>query len=277
MGDLKPDQRRILNAIFPLLAGFATFFIGGTALVKLTGNLGGLKVLFTGTAGVAVFVFVFLHPIFTNENSPTGSGTSSGDSSKSGTGGSSSGTGSTISGTGSGASTTSESSSPNNSATKKPISITAKYVTYAVSGSFQQGYSLSSDSTVVIDTNTGLEVSANITVVGPDGKKEDFVGKPNYNIDRMWQWQNQGSSGGSLDFQDQQHTFVRYPGEYVLSNSAYWTPVLGHNVSSADTFFRPIASSDTFPQPIARMYLNSDFASDSNLLLEQRVRRRNGA
>src|SRR5258707_15088949 len=75
MGDLKEDQRHILNAIFPLLAGFATFFIGGTAFVRLTGNLGGLKVLFTGTAGVAVFVFVFLHPIFTNDSpasSPVG-------------------------------------------------------------------------------------------------------------------------------------------------------------------------------------------------------------
>jgi hypothetical protein len=69
-GVLKPDQRHILNAIFPLLVGFATFFIGGTAFVKLTGNLGGLRVLFTGTAGVALFVFVFLHPIFTDETDP---------------------------------------------------------------------------------------------------------------------------------------------------------------------------------------------------------------
>jgi hypothetical protein len=54
--NLQPGQRRILNAVFPLLAGFATFFIGGTALIKLTG-LRGLKIAFTGTAGVAMFVF----------------------------------------------------------------------------------------------------------------------------------------------------------------------------------------------------------------------------
>jgi len=66
IGNLQEDQRKILNAIFSLLAGFATFFIGGTALIKLTGSLRGLKVAFTGTAGVAMFVFVLLHPIFTS-------------------------------------------------------------------------------------------------------------------------------------------------------------------------------------------------------------------
>jgi hypothetical protein len=57
IGNLQPDQRRILNAIFSLLTGFATFFIGGTALIRLTGSLHGLKVVFTGTAGVAMFDF----------------------------------------------------------------------------------------------------------------------------------------------------------------------------------------------------------------------------
>ena|ERR1700677_3798153 len=70
MGPLKTDQRHILNAIFPLLAGFATFFIGGSAFIKMTGNLGGLKFLFTGTAGVALFIFVLLHPIFTDATDP---------------------------------------------------------------------------------------------------------------------------------------------------------------------------------------------------------------
>ena len=116
----------------------------------------------------------------------------------------------------------------------------AKLSSYAVSGSFQQGYRFSSDSTVVIEAISGLEVSANITVLGPNGTREKFVGRPAYNLDRMWQWQNQGSLGGSLDLQDQQHTFVRYAGGFVLSNSAYWTPDLGHNVTSADTVLKPI-------------------------------------
>jgi len=74
IANLQPDQRKILNAIFSLLAGFATFFIGGTALIKLTGSLRGLKVAFTGTAGVAMFVFVLLHPIFTSANTDDPSG-----------------------------------------------------------------------------------------------------------------------------------------------------------------------------------------------------------
>ena len=125
--------------------------------------------------------------------------------------------------------------------------VAARYVTYAVSGTFQQGYKLSDDSKVVVDSSTGLEVSANAAVEGPDGSKEQFIGRPVYNIDRMWQWQNQGSKGGSLDLQDQQHTFVRYPGGFVLTNSAYWTPAIGHNVVSADTIFTPVTSSETHP------------------------------
>jgi len=118
---------------------------------------------------------------------------------------------------------------------------------YAVSGSFQQSYKFSSDSTVGIDAISGLEVSANITVLGPDGGKEKFVGRPAYNLNRIWQWQTQGSLGGSLDLQDQEHTFVQYAGNVVLSSSAYWTPVIGHNVTSSDTVLKPIANSATLP------------------------------
>jgi hypothetical protein len=64
---LSSDQREILNAVFSLLAGFATFFLGGTAFLRLTGNLAGLKILFSGTAGVAVFVLVLFHPLFKDE------------------------------------------------------------------------------------------------------------------------------------------------------------------------------------------------------------------
>jgi hypothetical protein len=128
-----------------------------------------------------------------------------------------------------------------------PVPITTKYVTYAVSGTFQRGFKLSDSSKVIVEANSGLEVSANLTVEGPDGSREQFVGRPVYNIDRMWQWQNQGSLGGSLDFQDQERTFVRYAGRYVLTNSAYWTPALGINITSSDTVFTPIASSETYP------------------------------
>ena len=127
-----------------------------------------------------------------------------------------------------------------------PVPIT-KYVTYAVSGTFQQGYKLSDGSKVVVEANSGLEVSADVTVEGPDGSREQFVGRPVYNIDRMAQWQGQGSKGGSLDFQDQEHPFVRYSGGSVLTNSAYWTSALGRNIVSLDTVFTPISSSETYP------------------------------
>jgi hypothetical protein len=125
--------------------------------------------------------------------------------------------------------------------------VDSTFVTYAVTGSFQKGYRLAEGSKVTIETKSGLEVDADVTVVGPDKTAEKFTARPVYNIDRMWQWQNQGSFGGSLDFQDQQHTFVRYPGGYVLTNSAYWTPALGHNITSSDTVLFPIKASNTYP------------------------------
>jgi len=115
---------------------------------------------------------------------------------------------------------------------------------FAVSGSFQQGYRFSSDSKVTIDTKTGLEVSANITVVGPDDTKEVFTAQPAYNTDSMWQWQNQGSFKGSLDFQEKDRKFIGYSGG-LLTHSAYWTPSLGHNITSTDTYLKPISSSET--------------------------------
>jgi len=110
-----------------------------------------------------------------------------------------------------------------------------RIVTFSVSGSFQQGYSLSPTSTVKIDLETGLAVSANIQITNTG---ELFTGAPVYNTDRMWQWQNQGSLGGSLDFQDLIRTYKHYSGGAPLTNSAYWTPSLGHIVTSSDTSFK---------------------------------------
>jgi hypothetical protein len=84
--DLSHDQRQILNAIFCLLAGCATFFLGGTAFIRLTGDLVGVKFLFSGTAGVAVLVLVLFHPIFSDQadggpghQQPSGGVTHNGD------------------------------------------------------------------------------------------------------------------------------------------------------------------------------------------------------
>ena len=125
------------------------------------------------------------------------------------------------------------------------VDLSERFVTYSVSGSFQRGFKLSSDSKVVIETQTGRGVAANVTVVAPDGTEEEFVGKPAYDIDRMWQWQGQGSLGGSLDFQDQSNTFVRYPGGYVLTNSAYDGPKSGGIITSSNTVFKPILASES--------------------------------
>jgi hypothetical protein len=76
-----------------------------------------------------------------------------------------------------------------------------RYTMFNVTGSFQQGYSIDRDSTILIDGETGAEMDANITVFGPNNSKETFTAKPNYGIESMYQWQNQGSLGGSLDFQ----------------------------------------------------------------------------
>jgi len=236
--DLSPDQRKIFNAIFSLLAGFATFFIGGTAFVRLTGDTSGIKFLFTGSAGVAVFVLVLFHPIFTNDpltSAVGGTGTlksGSGDTSKSPDGGTGGSTRSTTPGTGESATAPTKSSQ------------TARFATFAVSGSFDNGYSIASDSTVTIDTITGSEVAANIIVLGPDNKEDVFRNEAVYQHNTVWGWQGQGSLGGSLDLRDEDRTFVRYSGG-VLTHSAYNTPSLGHIITSSDTTLKLISSSDT--------------------------------
>jgi TIR domain len=129
--------------------------------------------------------------------------------------------------------------------TKREV-VPKRYTSFSVTGSFQQGYSIDKDSTILIDGETGYEMDANITVLGPNGSKEVFTAKPNYGIESIYQWQNQGSLGGSLDFQFKPRTFAGFTGG-KLTNSAYWTPALNHNVDSSDTILRPIATSDTPP------------------------------
>jgi hypothetical protein len=70
-----------------------------------------------------------------------------------------------------------------------------RYTMFNITGSFQQGYSIDRDSTIQIDGETGAEMDANITVLGPNNSKETFTAKPNYGIESMYQWQNQGSLG----------------------------------------------------------------------------------
>lgn len=64
--NLTGPQETILNFIMPLSAGFATYFLGGTALLQVsrTDQSHGLKLAFSATAGIAVFVLVYLHPLF---------------------------------------------------------------------------------------------------------------------------------------------------------------------------------------------------------------------
>jgi hypothetical protein len=121
-----------------------------------------------------------------------------------------------------------------------------RYTKFAISGSLQQSYTFSSDSTVMIDRETGFQLDANITVVGPT-TREQFTAKPWYGTNAVWQWQGQGSLGGSLDFQNQPRTFVEYIGGKPLTNSAYTTPSLKNAVISTNTILKPIATSDTYP------------------------------
>jgi hypothetical protein len=121
-----------------------------------------------------------------------------------------------------------------------------RYTTFNVRGSFQQGYSIDKDSAIIIDGETGYEMDANITVLGPNNSKETFTAKPNYGIESMYQWQNQGSLGGSLDFQFKPRTFAGFTGG-KLTNSAYWPFALKHNIDSSDTILTPIATSDIRP------------------------------
>lgn len=217
---LTDDQRPIVNGLFAVLAGAATFFIGGSAFIRFTGNLAGVKVLFTGTAGVAIMVFTLLHPLFDKSQKKQ-------DRDKQ------------IE------STRIQTSTPTPYPTTVPNTgpespqKAVHVATFAISGSFQQGYKYSDDSTVSFNSYTGLQVAAKITVLGPNSR-EEFTGEPNYMTDSMWQWQNQGSLNGSLDLREQRRTFGdQYTGGR-LSHAAYWNPTLNHNITSTDTTLTPV-------------------------------------
>jgi hypothetical protein len=122
-----------------------------------------------------------------------------------------------------------------------------RYTTFNVAGSFQQGYSISKDSTVVVDGETGQEMDADITIVGPNNSQETFTAKPSYQKENIWQWQGQGTLHGSLDFQNYPRSFAGYAGGKPLTNSTYFTPGVAANLTSSNTVLRPIATSDRYP------------------------------
>src|SRR5438552_1153435 len=57
-------QQKIMNFVFAITAGFATLFLGGTTFLEVTGRIGPLKLLFSATAGIAVFALCLLNPLF---------------------------------------------------------------------------------------------------------------------------------------------------------------------------------------------------------------------
>jgi hypothetical protein len=110
---------------------------------------------------------------------------------------------------------------------------TDKVVTFGLSGSFDNGYTYSPASTVTLDVTTGLEVSADVTI---EETGEIFSGQPVYQISSNWEWENQGTFKGSLQLQNPA-AFVGFTGGF-LPHAAYWTPSLGHNVISKNTYLR---------------------------------------
>ncbi|MEP7341523.1 MAG: hypothetical protein ABI977_27575 [Acidobacteriota bacterium] len=57
------DQRNLIRALYPLLAAFAAFFIGGTAFLFLDyPRSSGARVTISATAGLAVFLIVYFYP-----------------------------------------------------------------------------------------------------------------------------------------------------------------------------------------------------------------------
>jgi hypothetical protein len=67
--DLNDDRRKLLNGVFALNAGFATFFLGGSAVLRLTGGVGRLRTVFNATAGIAVFSLCLIYrPLFPGDS-----------------------------------------------------------------------------------------------------------------------------------------------------------------------------------------------------------------
>lgn len=114
-----------------------------------------------------------------------------------------------------------------------------KMATFAVSGSFDNGWAYAPSSTVTFNVSTGSEVSANITIADSG---ERFTGTPVYaDPTANWEWQNQGTFRGSLQLQNTA-TFVNFPGGFI-PHAAYWTPELEHIVNSKNTFLKRIPNS----------------------------------
>ncbi len=64
--ELNNSQKTIINFVFALIAGFATYFLGGTALLTIAHRPRGtgFNFGFSATAGIAVFALVYFHPLF---------------------------------------------------------------------------------------------------------------------------------------------------------------------------------------------------------------------
>lgn len=60
--EMKDDQRDLAKFLFALLAGFATYFIGGKALLRAEAGSGGKQISLSATAGVATFLLLYLVP-----------------------------------------------------------------------------------------------------------------------------------------------------------------------------------------------------------------------
>jgi hypothetical protein len=61
---INQDRLVILQLIYPLLGGFASFFLGGTVLLRMTGGSNtGLKMALSATGGAAVFFVCYFYPL----------------------------------------------------------------------------------------------------------------------------------------------------------------------------------------------------------------------
>jgi hypothetical protein len=138
----------------------------------------------------------------------------------------------------------------------------------AISGTFDNGYAYASESTVDYNLKTGLVIGAHI-VIKETG--EAFYGTPAYQDNSMWQWQGQGSNGGSLDLQLKPRTFVNFYGGQFLSHAAYVTHGLNGIVVSDNTSFSKVAATFTKNSGVYTVYATHKQCNDNGCAQQRKL------
>jgi hypothetical protein len=68
---LSPDRRTIMNIVVGILGATLTSFLSGKMLLRISGRIQALRFAISATAGLAMFVFLLVRPLFADSDTRT--------------------------------------------------------------------------------------------------------------------------------------------------------------------------------------------------------------